>query len=168
MYDPHDKKKNTRNFDPQLIDLFTTSVLRILQSPNPEFFANSLTSPNDPIYYLVSLFVVVFHQHIWFVQISFLKNLGFGFRETMWWTPHMKLILAILRTSYTKESQVFWWLINKREKNSLRLYFIRRIFFSQTGLAFVIQWTLFKLFTGFRQQIPNTVSTRFHEFFINN
>jgi len=36
MYDPQDKKKKTRNFDPRLIDLFTTSVSRILQSPNPE------------------------------------------------------------------------------------------------------------------------------------
>ena len=167
MYDPHDKKKHTRNFDPRLIDLFTTSVLRILQSPNPEFFANSLTSPNYPIY-LVSLFVVAFHQHIWFVQISFLKIWDLNFvrlcGEQLIWNWYL---LYYVRTSYTKESQVFWWLINKREKNSLRLYFIRRIFFfAKRSLAFVVQWTFFKLFTGFWQQIPNTVSTRYHECFL--
>ena len=65
-------RKKTRNFDPRLIDLFTTTVSRILQSPNPEFYVNLLTSSNNSIY-LVNLFFVLFHRHIWFDQISFLK-----------------------------------------------------------------------------------------------
>ena len=130
-------RKKTRNFDPRLIDLFTTTVSRILQSPNPEFYVNLLTSSNDSIY-LVNLFFVLFHRHIWFDQISFLKIWDLNFvklcGEKLIWNWYL---LYYERTSYTKESQVFWWLINKREKNSLRLYFIHRIFFSQRGLAFV-------------------------------
>ena len=130
-------RKKTRNFDPRLIDLFTTTVSRILQSPNPEFYVNLLTSSNDSIY-LVNLFFVLFHRHIWFDQISFLKIWDLNFvklcGEKLIWNWYL---LYYVRTSYTKESQVFWWLINKREKNSLRLYFIHRIFFSQRGLAFV-------------------------------
>ena len=136
-------RKKTRNFDPRLIDLFTTTVSRILQSPNPEFYVNLLTSSNDSIY-LVNLFFVLFHRHIWFDQISFLKIWDLNFvklcGEKLIWNWYL---LYYVRTSYTKESQVFWWLINKREKNSLRLYFIHRIFFpKEVLLSFFIEYQL--------------------------